>query len=251
MRKRVRIALAVLFVAVVSGIVWQVLQPREPVYQGKPLSFWLIYGKPQESEDAVRQAGTNAIPTLLRMLRAKDSALKVKLMDLTSRQHIIKIHFTQALVLNIEAVHGFAALGAKAQSAVPAVIEILNQDGSSYHSMYALSTIGPAAKEAIPALLKRLDDPTTEYEYAVFSTLRGIGAKSDEVVPVLIRQLASTNVAKQGRALARLSQFGSDAKSAVPKVLGFLDSPQLSLRWEATNCLKTIDPEAAAKAGVK
>ena len=105
------IALAVLFVALVGVIVWQVAQPAdEPIYKGKPLSGWLkAYVNNAKSSDdpqllkvneAVRQAGTNAIPTLLRLLRAKDSALKLKLMDLAEIQHIIKIRFTPAEELN-------------------------------------------------------------------------------------------------------------------------------------------------------
>lgn len=37
MRKRVQIALAVLLVAILGMIMWQVVRLREPVYQGKPL----------------------------------------------------------------------------------------------------------------------------------------------------------------------------------------------------------------------
>jgi len=41
MQKRVQVALAILFVALVSVMVWQGLREREPVHQGKPLSVWL------------------------------------------------------------------------------------------------------------------------------------------------------------------------------------------------------------------
>src|ERR1035441_2154889 len=90
MRKRLYIALAVLVTAALAVVGWQVLRPPEPepVYQGKPLSSWLNYRtalKPmprkiqeQEADDAVRQAGTNALSTLLRMLRAKDSRWKTE-----------------------------------------------------------------------------------------------------------------------------------------------------------------------------
>jgi len=80
MRKRVHIALAVLLAALLAVVGWQVMRRQEPVYQGKPLSSWLIAsattGSPEAQEQAnaaVRQVGTNALPTLLRMLRAKDS----------------------------------------------------------------------------------------------------------------------------------------------------------------------------------
>jgi hypothetical protein len=41
MRRRVYIALAVLLVMLAGVIAWQVLRLREPVYQGKRLSYWL------------------------------------------------------------------------------------------------------------------------------------------------------------------------------------------------------------------
>jgi hypothetical protein len=72
MRKRFRSLLAVLLVAVVGGLAWQVTRPREPVYQGKPLSYWLVRPARDPNFNALRALGTNAIPTLLQMLRAKD-----------------------------------------------------------------------------------------------------------------------------------------------------------------------------------
>jgi hypothetical protein len=111
MHKRVRIALVVLLVVIGGVSAWQGLREREPVYKGKPLSVWLnayrLHGlagvetwqvrvEQQKADEAVRQAGTNALPTLLRMLQAKDSAFKVRLMNLAERQHFINIKYTPA-----------------------------------------------------------------------------------------------------------------------------------------------------------
>jgi hypothetical protein len=41
MRKRVQIALAVLLIAVVGVIGWREQREREPVYRGKPVSYWI------------------------------------------------------------------------------------------------------------------------------------------------------------------------------------------------------------------
>jgi hypothetical protein len=161
MGKRVKVALAVVVVALVGVIVWQVWPPSdEPVYQGKPLSSWVRgywTGHMTEADEAVRQAGTNAIPTLLRMLRAKDSALKVKLITLAQRQHIIEIEYTAAGIRNYTALNGFRALGDEAQSAAPALIEILNDNisrESQVCTIAALLSIGPSGKEAVPSLLR-------------------------------------------------------------------------------------------------
>jgi hypothetical protein len=51
--------------------------------------------------------------------------------------------------------------------------------------------------------------------------------------------------------------FGPDAKIAVPALVEFLNAPSVNRPYDyfssslATNALKAIDPEAAAKAGVR
>jgi len=173
MQKRVYIALAVLLVMLVGVIGWQVLHLREPIYQGKRLSSWLeaykLYGvagvetwqvrvEQQEADEAVRRIGTNALPTLLRMLRAKDSALKAKLMDLAQKQHFIHINYIPADELNYRACSAFGVLRAKAQSAAPALIRIYEQNispASQFYVSRALIAIGPdATRTAIPAFLR-------------------------------------------------------------------------------------------------
>jgi hypothetical protein len=163
MIKRVQIALVLLFVALVSVMAWHGLREREPAYEGKPLSSWLeayrLHGvagvetwqvreEQQKADEIVRKAGTNAIPTLLRMLRARDSALKVELMAWARRQHFIQVKYTPAEELNYRACWAFGVLRGKAQSAVPALIEIANQNNShesQYYATAALVFIGPPA----------------------------------------------------------------------------------------------------------
>jgi hypothetical protein len=86
--KRVRIPIAIAFAVLVGVIGWQLVKPSdEPSYKGKTLSAWLrsyeyiarshSAGVAEESEldeirEAIRHIGTNAIPTLLRLVRAKD-----------------------------------------------------------------------------------------------------------------------------------------------------------------------------------
>jgi hypothetical protein len=160
------------FVALVGVIVWRVSQQREPAYQGKPLSEWLkgyrnTDDTPQidKTDEAVRRVGTNAIPTLLRALRMRDSALKVKLITLAQRQHIIKINYMLATEWNHSGAYGFAALRTNAWSAVPALIEITDENNSLYSrqcAIYSLGLIGPPAKAALPSLLRLAEDPSLQ-----------------------------------------------------------------------------------------
>ena len=159
MSKRVKIMLAITFVALVSAIVWVALSREpDPVSQGKPLSVWLKNESGTgESGEAVRQIGTNAIPTLLRLLRVKDSALKIKLMELVQRQHIIKIEYMSADGWHYRARNAFGDLGTNAQMAVPALIKIADDNISPISRLCAIQSvcyIGPPAREAVPSLLR-------------------------------------------------------------------------------------------------
>ena len=163
MQKRLHIVLGVVLVMLASVIVWQVQHLREPVYKGRRLDDWLsayrlqgtagvetwqVRLQQQEAEEALRHAGTNALPTLLRMLRAKDSALKLRFIQLAGRQHLIKIRYTPAEELNYRACSAFGVLHAKAQSAVPALREIADQNlsyASRWYALTALQSVGPPA----------------------------------------------------------------------------------------------------------
>jgi hypothetical protein len=85
-RKPLKIVLAIVLVAIAGAIAWQILRTREPSYQGRSLGSWLTAYYPvtqktpaterarkaeemRKAHEAVRQIGTDALPTLLRMQR--------------------------------------------------------------------------------------------------------------------------------------------------------------------------------------
>jgi hypothetical protein len=166
MRKWVIIVLTVALLAAVGVIGWQMFKPSdEPVHKGKTMTSWLRERRNngvnsaetiQQAEQALRDIGTNSIPTLLALLRATNSPLKLKLMRLAQRQRVIKIHIEDAGDLNSLAMDGFHVLGTNGQAAVPALIEIVNEDFSEVSQIYAvwsLGDIGPSAKPIVPLLL--------------------------------------------------------------------------------------------------
>ena len=172
MRPQVSITIAFVLATLTGVFAWQSLPVREPVYKGKRLSIWLDtyrkYGlagvetwqvrlEQQEADEAVRQIGTNALPTLLRMLRAQDSTLKVRFMDLAAKQHFIPIKYTSAEERRYRACCAFGVLRAKARSAVPVLIQIAHENpshDSRCYALAALASVGPSANEAMPFLLE-------------------------------------------------------------------------------------------------
>jgi len=274
MRRWFRIALAVVVVAsVLAAVVWQVWPEPEPVYQGKSLRAWILQynyaqkegekTRGQEAQDAVRHIGTNAIPTLLKMLSKKDSAAESKLVGLWNR-HLHSVPYSirypdwyenQAANLNSMAAQGFEILGADAQQAAAALIRIYERNispTSQYATGTALNGIGPAAQRmAIPSYLRgAASSNATVREVAVWS-LFGVHTEPQLVVPALVRALGDTNWVIRLVAARGLGNFGTNAQQAVPALVILLSDPNMRVRPNATNALKAIDPEVAAKAGVK
>ena len=268
MRKRVRIALAVLLVAIVGVIAWQVLREREPVYQGKPLSVWLegytpdpkdhrpLVEQPQwkHADAAVRALGTNAIPSLLRMLRARDTPLKLTLVRLARKQRLFKISQTSAGELNMRASEAFGSLGENASNSVPALIQIYEENRSEASQnavVLALGSIGPAAGEAVRCLLGTVERSDFAIRHNAVGALGEIHAQPRLVVPVLAKALGDPDTMIRGAAACSLRDFGADGKPAVPALLELLKDTDEYARGLAAEALKEIDPEAAAQAGVK
>lgn len=160
MSKRLGIPLGVLVVALLGGALWNALRQPAPAYKGKPLAFWLRgfdigYNDPRkpsfdESVEAVRQAGTNALPTLLRMLRSRDSDLKHRLTRQAEKQHLVRIEYVSADRQRWAAMQGFLALvGREAKYAIPQLIEISRHEvagaytiSGGRHTLYATEILG-------------------------------------------------------------------------------------------------------------
>jgi tetratricopeptide (TPR) repeat protein len=165
--RNIRAGLLLLFlVAGIGGLLWWTMIPREPSYQGKPLSFWLTtaiehggaFSDPKdpkaiECREAVCSIGTNAIPVLLRILRAKDTVLKKVVMDLLDKQNYINIPIESVEEQIPKAGVGFHLLGELATNALPALVDVCQHPPSPSAKDVAetvLLQLYPAKSVAIP-----------------------------------------------------------------------------------------------------
>lgn len=119
---------------------------REPVYQGKPLSYWLsdfwpgrnaTLAKKEQDKLAVRQIGTNAIPILLQWISAQDGPLKRKMVTWIAGHPWVPFRVASDIDKNMLGASGFRILGkSQASSAVPALVEIVKTGGGQRTSSY-------------------------------------------------------------------------------------------------------------------
>jgi HEAT repeat protein len=272
MAKRARVLIAALFVALLALLAWTSLRKTgsEPVFEGKPLSEWLLQLKDSNSDverikaaEAVRHIGTNAIPTLLQMLREEESPFETKYLAWHRGWynpfviHLKGLGGPADIFERAEA--GFRELGPSAAAAVPELSRMLDRepslDGTSYVPSI-LGNIGPGAKAAVPALLRAALSTNTLEHFYELDALGQIHADPDSVVPVLIGIISN---APKDRiyAVRALGQFRGEAKSAVPALVALLNDPNLqgnssrkgliTDRFRVESALQKIDPETYAR----
>ena len=207
---------AVVAILLTGGTVFvavkEIRHSAEPTYDGKTLRVWLqafqhgLNGSPEQDKatTAIEHIGTNAIPTLLKLLKDRNSADE-----------------------NTSAMWGFRILGSNASAATPDLIRIYQKriSGSSqYYTARSLGMIGPAAETAVPYLLDSVTNPTatdSKYpqDFAAVMALGQIHADSETVVPVLISLVHSTNRGVAVVSVEALGKFGPSARDAIPVLL--------------------------------
>jgi HEAT repeat protein len=275
--------------AVAAALVWS---PSEPEYHGKPLRFWLqafdptYRSKPpgystnamdegptrDEAETAIRAIGTNALPSLLRMIAYHPNPLEIKLRLLILKlPSILRVQPTY-LNPNSEALMAFYTLGTNAGPAVPQLIEICNRESDQntrFWVLAALGSIGPPAKAAIPMLLGIASGTNSHLREGAVVVLGDIHSDAADVVPTLILCLGDPDPKIRLDSVLSLQKFGEDAKLAGPALLELLRDPKRragpvyafkgspgahgqspSVGEMATNALWEVDPALARKAGM-
>ena len=246
MRKRLQIALAVLLIAVLALLSWEVLRPHDinPIVNGKRLTAWLE-GQSDEANRALEKVGTNAIPTLLWMLRQTDSSFSRTMVDLFRKQRFIKIHRIPAEPHNHAAYLAFRKLGARADVAVPALIEIYEHKlslSSQRAAARSLGSIGPSAKRAIPVLTRGLADTNALLRIDLMLALADFHAEPELVVPALTGALNDPESSVRIFACDALWEVGEEAKQAVPALVKALRDSEHNVRGSAVRSLLKIEP---------
>jgi hypothetical protein len=271
-------------------VAWQMFRPRipDPIYQGKPLSYWVARNQPREgfrpalyktdaqraeaeaqraraqvqmaqADAAVRHAGTNAIPLLLRLMRPYDSPSKQKLIMWAEKRGMIKFPFALSEgTPHYEAACGFEALGADGKSAVPELIRIYeaNRSWDSQDTvLLALRSIGVGAEESIPLLIGATTNPHPVLRIDAIEALGHISNQPARIVPSLLKALNDPDRNVRESAVYSLGNFGRDARPAVPALLEMRKTLSPKSKFppyleQIDRAIKTIDPAAAAKAGI-
>lgn len=213
----------------------------EPTWQGKSLSTWLLEGG-GAGELAVRHIGTNALPTLLSMLGAKDRTVRAVVAKLQNEQ--LQLYYSSndksAEDLRIWAVEGFKALGTNAEPAVPQLTKLMRDEETRFQAMRALTKVGPIGFAVLTNALTSKEDAFRNNLIFVLGEDSATNPKA--ITGIMIRFLDDRDPGTRGNAADFLA--GKDPELAVPALMKVLDDTEYYPRARAAIALGSYGPAA-------
>ena len=258
--KRWPVVLGILLIAAVAGLLcWAPWEPREPVYNGEPLSYWLDGGSRTGgplnlSFPALEILGdSNAVPFLANTLDAPFGRAYSRMwpkIPPAVRKHLWAPDY--AARGRIAAAHMLGRMGPLANPAIPALLRALKDNASQVQTEAArsLGATGKGDETVTTALVAALKDKNPGLRQAAAESLGKLGRGDETVIKALTSVQQDQPLVSFHAALA-LWQLGKRDQTVVAALTAALSCPNASIREYATNSLLQIDPEAAAKAGVK
>jgi hypothetical protein len=237
-KKQINCLSLVLILTGLCGLAVQSARCSEPSYDGKPLSEWLllldlkqmghspeeIQAQTPQPEDAIRQIGTNAIPTLLKILGATEGNESRVLRNLKSREFrkLFSVGGPTVEDLTDLAVDGFGILGTNAASAIPQIVKLFHNVETCEAAAQALAKLGP---QGIAALTNGLSNKNTNIRGAtILAIAQKTPIESDTIARLIVGSLKDPDPVNRGNAAMFLS--GKDPDLIIPALIPLLDDKE-------------------------
>src|SRR5438067_12972372 len=183
-----------------------------------PLSAWtedLATGSPREireaAEDAIRHIGPAGVPSLLQMLRARDTTLHsavVRLIrELNRRQSKMVFGVVSAREQHVNAALAFEVLGPIGRPAIPELKKLLARVPEPEFVADALAGIGP---EGVVAILESLPKVAPEKRWVLYSSAAKWPSQAPAITAALLRSIKSPNAEERRDSAGFLCRFKQD-----------------------------------------
>jgi HEAT repeat protein len=204
---------------------------------------------------ALYAVGTNAKPAfraLTNLLLHTDTLVVglVSLGGMWSSEERLEERFIQADCPGVLSAVPLAGMGS--EGLPPLIAALTNQKAFIRYS----ATRGLAWERAdlnivVPALIARLNDKDLLVHFTAVLALGRLRAEPELAVPALMKDFPGNDPELRSLILKAIGRFETNARAVVPMLFETLSDSNQNVRIQAASALKQIDPEAAAKAGVK
>jgi hypothetical protein len=286
-KKHLPALLAVIGFCVTVGILVSRSHARIQIYEGKTVKAWLLQlcaSDPRaraEAEAAFEALGTNAVPELTRLARARDAGWRkviwihaARLPQRMRAQVLTRVGPTNACVFRPLAAQALGKLGPAAAPAVPTLIRMLRRGGSPYEQTVAAQSLanigapaltalidlvvheeGAAGNAAASALLRHYPwpgsggpagetlpgDQTASARQHAIEKLGASGKTNEAVVKVLARAARDPAPCVRLAALKALAQANRNLQPALPQLVACSHDESPAIREGSARALGKIN----------
>jgi hypothetical protein len=243
----------------------------EPRHAGQHLTFWLkeYYERhTPRSEQALLAIGTNAIPTLIKLLLEEEPLSLARILE-KARLPIELVHDNSQLMERRHlATIGFQVLGSNAAPTVPALLRLLDDSPRSHLASEALFYIGEPAlapvrsflvstnpyakrhavhlvlsitRHARTNILSLISDPDPTIRAETYLYLRGPGVPTDFILDQLIKGLHDPDPNAASYAAIALRNIGNEGTNALPRLYEIQNTTNTLAPAELATTIKSLE----------
>jgi hypothetical protein len=206
----------------------------------------IVERKKERDEDSILRIGTNGIPILLDILGATDKNVKKVVSKLQNKELQQEYGHKEAHVEDLRclAVDGFALLGTNAESAIPRMSNLLNDDETRFQAARALTKVGPKGFAVLTNAIARGNGAVRNN--LIWSIGEEGGADKKVITQLLIDSLKDADWTTRGNAAEFLAS--KDPTIAIPALILMLDDKEYYPRERAAIALGSYGPAAISAA---
>lgn len=188
----------------------------------------------------IKSLGTNALPIVIKQLRARDSKSQLWLRRWLAKVYGGKLQFEPADLRQLRATRALTAIGPEA---IPAAVEFLRLDNYVRYTGVRLAIWG-IGEPGVPYLLNALTNDDKAIRLEIVRTVGLLRSDGATAVPGLVRVLSDESSTMREAAAIALGQIKSKPDLAVPALAKALNDPTVGVRQASVNALRGFGLEA-------
>jgi HEAT repeat protein len=242
MMKRKRLLLIGALAVVVAGVALGLPGgPKEPVYEGRGINYWIneipatgMMVATEKARLAVRASGAKSLEYLMSEFTRRETILQRVANQLKRVDPLTDLSVAERQAEVELAGIGLALLGPDVASALPELAGLLGDEQRGYT---AARILGNAGEAAVPHLMTAIESPNALVAANAGRGIEELAGNTGSILPTLFAWLQHPNPARREIAVSGLGMAPTDPERIVPALVAALADTEPDVQSRAAYAL--------------